>query len=137
MDLKDQLIEDEGLRLFPYTDTTGNITIGVGRNLTKDGISEDEAMILLEDDIEKFTSRVTNRWPWVSDLSEPRQAVLINMAFNMGIGGLETFVHFLGYVKAGRWLQASRAMLDSLWAKQVGERAVRLSEQMKTGEWES
>lgn len=136
MDLKDQLIEDEGLRLFPYTDTTGNITIGVGRNLSVDGISEDEAMILLEDDIEKVRSQVNQRWPWVDHLNAPRQAVLYNMAFNMGIGGLETFTHFLGYAKAGMWLKASKAMIDSLWAKQVGERAVRLAEQMKTGEWE-
>lgn len=137
MNLKDQLIRDEGLKLHPYRDMYGNITIGVGRNLTADGITEDEAMILLEDDIEKVTAQVNERWPWVSSLNEPRQAVLYNMAFNMGIGGLETFVHFLGYVKAGMWLKASQEMINSLWAKEVGERAVSLAEQIKTGEWES
>lgn len=133
--LESQLIRDEGLRLLPYVDTTGNITIGVGRNLTRNGITQKEAMILLEDDINTIKSLVTRQWPWISTLSEPRKAVLFNMAFNMGVGGLITFIHFLDYVKEGMYDKASQAMLQSLWAKQVGERATRLSQQMESGEW--
>ncbi len=133
--LESQLIRDEGLRLLPYVDTTGNITIGVGRNLTRNGITQKEAMILLEDDINTIKSLATRQWPWISTLSEPRKAVLFNMAFNMGVGGLITFIHFLDYVKEGMYDKASQAMLQSLWAKQVGERATRLSQQMESGEW--
>ena len=51
-DLRDQLIIDEGLRLRPYRDSVGKLTIGVGRNLDDVGISNDEAMVLLDHDIE-------------------------------------------------------------------------------------
>jgi lysozyme len=55
MDLIEQLRRDEGVRLHPYTDTVGKLTIGVGRNLADMGISDAEATVLLQNDIDRTT----------------------------------------------------------------------------------
>ena len=73
--------------------------------------------------------------PWARALSPERQAVLVNMAFNLGIAGLLAFKRMLAACERGEYAAAAREMLDSVWAKQVGARAVRLAEQMRTGEW--
>jgi lysozyme len=61
--------------------------------------------------------------------------VLVNMCFNLGFEGLEKFPKFLMACAQGDWNTAAEEMHNSLWDKQVGARAVRLEEQMRTGEW--
>ncbi len=134
--LKDQLIRDEELRLKPYTDSVGKITIGVGRNLTDDGISFAEAQLLLSNDIATATADLQSRLPWTAALDPVRQGALLNMTFNLGIGGLLEFRDFLAKMQVGNYAAAAGAMLDSLWARQVGARATRLSTQIQTGEWQ-
>ena len=133
--LRDQLIRDEGLRLMPYTDTTGHITIGVGRNLSDAGISNSEAMAMLENDVARTVSRLLDACPWVAQLDAPRHAVLVGMAFNLGVVGLLQFRQFLACVQAGNWELAAHEMLSSKWAEQVGARAHRLAQQIETGQW--
>ena len=134
--LRAQLMRHEGLRLAPYLDTVGKVTIGYGRNLTDTGIAEDEAAFLLENDIEKAASAVQAHLPWAfGGLGEARRAVLVNMAFNLGIGGLLSFKATLSAIQRGRYEEAADHMLDSKWAVQTGNRAVELAEQMRTGEW--
>lgn len=131
--LFDQLIAEEGLRLKPYRDSVGKLTIGVGRNLDDVGISEDEARLLLGNDIDRTAAEVIAAFPWFAGLDAVRQAVLIDMAFNMGIAGLKTFANTLAAIEAGRWADAAAGMRGSLWARQVGGRATRLAEAMETG----
>jgi lysozyme len=133
MTLHDQLLRDEGLRLFPYIDMRGKLTIGVGRNLSDDGISQDEAMALLTNDIAAATKSLETTLPWAMALDPVRLDALINMTFNIGIGGLCEFRHMLAAVQAGDWVEARNQMLDSAWANQVGSRAQRLAIQMETG----
>lgn len=133
MDLIEQLTRDEGLRLFPYVDTAGKTSIGVGRNLTDVGISQAESDVLLQNDIASATAKLERLYPWFSALDPVRQAVLINMTFNMG--SISSFPRMLALVQAGDYAGAAAEMLDSLWARQVGDRAQRLSQQMQTGEW--
>lgn len=130
--LKRQLISEEGLRLMPYKDTVGKITIGVGRNLEDKGISNDEAMELLDNDISYFDMELTNRFPFYSLMSDIRKSVLINMAFNIGIMSIYGFTNMLNNLKLGKYDLAAQDMLDSKWAKQVGSRAITLSNIMKT-----
>jgi lysozyme len=128
--LVDELIRDEGLRLKPYVDSVGKLTIGVGRNLTDVGISEAEAHVLLAADI-MSAERVLDRFtPWWRGLTEDRQRVMINMAFNLGLNLLE-FRRTLAFIESGQYEKAADAMLESKWAQQVGPRAVRLAERMK------
>jgi len=134
--LREQLIRDEGMRLRPYRDSVGKLTIGVGRNLDDKGISLGEADLLLDNDLSEYSAAVLARVPSAYKLDEARRAVLVGMAFNMGIAGLMRFKVMLAMVERGDYAEAARAMLDSLWARQVGHRAERLAIQMETGTWQ-
>lgn len=129
-----ELERDEGLRLKPYRCSAGRLTIGIGRNLDDVGISVEEARHLLHNDIARTAADLDRLLPWWSTLDEVRQRVLLNMAFNMGAAGLAGFRQTLGFVRAGLWGAAADGMLASLWARQVGPRAVRLAEMMRTGQ---
>lgn len=136
MDIVAQLIRDEGLRLKPYRDSVGKLTIGIGRNLDDVGITQDEAGYLLHSDLERVGKQIHENLPWASQLSPERASVLGNMCFNMGIAGLLQFKKFLTALRLGDYDQAATEMLDSKWAKQVGTRATRLAEQIRTGVWQ-
>lgn len=124
--LAKQFLQDEGLRLKPYRCTAGKLTIGVGRNLDDSGITEAEAMGLLDNDIERCWIQVSGALPWVTTAPEPIQEVLVNMCFNLGLGGLLKFKKTLALLEAGEYALAEMEMLNSAWARQVGARANRL-----------
>lgn len=134
--LAEQLKTHEGLRLKPYKDTIGKLTIGIGRNLEDKGISEKEALSMLNNDVDEFYSKLAKKIPWFLNLDDARQNVLVNMAFNLGIAGLMTFKKMLDAVRLGLYLVAAEEMLNSKWAKQVGYRAEELAKQMRTGEYQ-
>lgn len=132
--LRQQLIVDEGLVLHAYQDSLGFWTIGVGRLIDPrkgGGISEAEALMLLDHDIDRVEAEVLERWPWMTQLDPARLNVVLNMAFNLGTAGLAKFKTTLVHIEAGRYEQAADAMSRSLWATQVGRRAQRLVEVMR------
>lgn len=131
-----QLRRDEGYRLSVYTDSAGNLTIGVGRNITGVGISAEEAEYLLGNDIYRAISGINKFIPWAADLDDARYGVIVNMTFNLGIGGLMNFEHFLAFMRERDWPNAAKEMLNSKWANQVGPRAHRLATQIETGIWQ-
>jgi lysozyme len=134
--LRDQLIRDEGVRLFPYKDTVGVLTIGVGRNLDARGISHATAEQMLDEDIAVHTHELLLRHPWIADLDDARKGVMINLAFNLGVAGLSSFKLTLQAVRDGDYHLAAARMLLSKWAHQVGNRADRLALQMSSGQWQ-
>lgn len=136
MTLVEQITRDEGSRLKPYRDGAGKLTIGIGRNLDDKGISPAEEQMLLQDDIRDVQAGLQNALPWVYQLDEARRGVLENMAYNMGVQKLLSFRDTLSFVQRGMYEQAAHAMMQSLWATQVGPRAMRLAEQMRTGVWQ-
>ena len=132
--IKEQLVRHEGLRLKPYRCTAGKLTIGIGRNLDDCGISQSEAYVLLENDIQNCEKQILDEIPEIyNGLDEVRKSVLLNMCFNLGIGGLLGFNNTLAFIAAGDWERAANGMLASKWAKQVGMRAIELSELMRKG----
>jgi lysozyme len=147
MDILSQLQRDEATRLFPYLDCCGKpwrqctcakkgkLTIGIGRNLDDNGIRSNEALVMEQNDVDAVDARLSQRLPWTNQLDAARRGVLLNMAFNMGIGGLLQFHNMLAAVQAGDWAKAAAEMKESTWAKQVGARADRLEQQMLTGQW--
>ena len=136
MTLEEQLIRDEGMRLRPYKDTVGKVTIGVGRNLDDVGISKAEAMVMLQNDISAAMDSLEKAFPWTTAMDSVRLSALVNMTFNMGVGRLAGFKKFLAECQQGNWEEAKAQMLDSVWAEQVGARAQRLALQIETGEWQ-
>ena len=133
--LKHQLRRDEGSSLESYHDPAGNLSIGCGHNIDAHGITitPDLEEKILEEDIARAMTELDAACPWVQDLDEVRQRVLYNMAFNLGTAGLLKFQRTMDAVKAGQYTEAAAFMLRSIWAGQVGQRADRLSEMMRTG----
>ena len=132
-DLRSMLVLHEGLRLRPYKCTAGKMTIGVGRNLDDNGITQAEALLMLENDIIAVEADLDRTWPWWRQMSEARHQVLADMCFNLGMGKLGGFVNTLAAMKRGDYDAAAAGMLNSLWASQVGRRAQRLAKMMREG----
>jgi len=132
--MRDQLVRHEGLRLKPYRCSAGKLTIGVGRNIEDVGITEEEAMAMLSNDISRVIGELERRIPAFASLNEVRRRVLIDMGFNLGSNRLMKFRRMLAALEAGDYAQAAVEMLDSRWARQVGNRAVSLKNMMETGE---
>ena len=143
------LFVHEGYRARPYRCTEGRRTVGIGRNMDdkgitmnelvsifeQDGLSMKAALILLHNDIDEVTTYLRTNLPYFYQLSGVRQAVLIDMGFNLGVKGLMKFTHFLDSVSEGSYKLASEQMLQSKWARQVGQRAKRLSLMMEYNTW--
>lgn len=133
--LAQQLEIDEGKRARIYTDTVGKITGGIGRNLTDRAFSEDEIALMLKNDITIVERELDINLPWWRNMTDARQNVIANMAFNLGINRLTGFTQTLTMMRSGRYDAAAAEMLDSRWAKQVGARAERLAAIMRKGEF--
>lgn len=132
--LWEQLVHHEGLRLKPYRCSAGKLTIGVGRNLEDVGLTEEEALLLLGNDISRVITELDQNIPAFSSLDEIRKRVLVDMGFNLGINRLMKFRRMLAALETGDWSQTAVEMMDSRWARQVGSRAERLKLMMETGE---
>lgn len=132
-----QLKRHEGCSLELYVDSTGHATIGIGRNLEDVGLrSEAEAEYLLSSDMFATESKLIEKLgDTFENLSGPRQNVLTNMAFNLGVGGLLEFDQMIDAIKNNNFEIVSEEMLDSKWHDQVGQRAEELAEQMETNEF--
>lgn len=137
--IKEMLVRDEGIVSHAYQDHLGFWTIGVGRLIDErrgGGLSYEEVMYLLDNDITEKAREVGIALPWVADIDHARYAVIIGMAFQLGIRGLLKFKKALNAARDRDWAGAAREMLDSNWAKQTPERAQRMAEQMRTGKWQ-
>lgn len=131
-ELETELIEDEGKRLKPYKDTRGNISIGIGRNLTGVGISEKECQDMFVDDCINCISALDTHIPWWRSSPPNVQRVLINLTFNMGWPKFMLFTGFLGFVKAGDYLTAANDLQSTAWWPQVGGRGPRMVNRLLT-----
>ena len=143
MNLQQMLERDEGRKHEAYPDplTKGDpFTIGIGHcgPEVHPGLVWDDNMIddAFQLDIAAATQDCMDHFdPWFSALNDPRQAVLIAMCFQMGLARLLGFARTIQAVKEGRFEDAAAGMQASVWARQTPLRALRMSEQMSTGEW--
>jgi lysozyme len=126
--LEEVLKRHEGLRLKPYRDTVGKLTIGIGRNLDDVGISEHEAEVLLGNDVNRAIIDCRKMFSNFKQLSSVRKEVLINMMFNMGYSTFSKFKHLKEAVENEQWKKAGYEMLNSKWYEQVGRRGRELRE---------
>jgi lysozyme len=130
--LRAMLIRQEGLKLKPYRDSVGKLTIGVGRNLDDDGILEQEAYVMLDNDIARHTLDA-QKISVFSSLDPVRQDVLVNMVFNMGLPRVLGFKNMIAALSSQDWEEAAQEMLSSRWATQVWHRAEELAQMIRTG----
>ena len=138
MDIIQQLRDEEGEILHAYQDHLGYWTIGVGILIDKrkgGGLTREESAYILDRRVRELERRVFDALPWARSLNEARQAVLIGMAFQMGMDGLMGFHNTLRFIKEGKFKEAAGNMLVSKWASQTSGRAKRMAKQMETGEW--
>lgn len=133
MTLKELLIKHEGIKSKVYVDTEGILTVGVGRNLEDVGVSHDEAMVMLDNDIKRVLYACWHEFPWFADLNEDRQNVVANMVFNLGLEGFKKFKKMIAAIQRDDYVEAACQMVDSRWAAQVKSRAVELAVMMKGG----
>jgi lysozyme len=114
-------------------------SLGVGRLIDQrkgGGITREESAFLLHNDIDRKTDDLFDRLRWALGLVPVRQAVLVAMAFQLGVDGLLGFKNTLALVQRGEYEAAAKGMLNSKWATQTPERAHRMSEQMRLGRWQ-
>jgi lysozyme len=142
---KAQIKRHEGLSLSAYQDSEGYPTIGYGRLLSDDKtlwptfarmrVDKATADAYFEEDYEEAVKAAKSVMPFGAIAEAPRIAVLINMAYNMGVTKLAGFTQTLKYIRSRQYAKAADAMLASRWAKQTGVRAIELSLQTQRGEW--
>ena len=152
--LATQLLMHEGLRLRVYRDTKGYRTIGVGFNLDARGvaalealigrkfsgsITREEALAILNHDIEHFEAEVRRRLPVYEKFDAIRQRVIVDMAFNLGYKSLR-FEKAIAALNRGDFATCGREMRLSKWSTDVGDgpggkfdRADRLIAMMTSG----
>jgi lysozyme len=131
---ENEVKEREALRLKLYKDTTGHLTIGWGHNIQDKGISLEIAQLILDEDIAEAEDELERNFTWVNDLDPVRQAALLDMMFNMGTPALKKFKRSLGFIRTGKYKEAGISLRQTLWYKQVGQRAERVIRMIETGE---
>lgn len=124
MSVKQLIKENEGLSLKPYYCTEGKLTIGYGRNLEDRGITTEEAEYLLRNDLRECVADLEKLTFW-SKLNEARQAVLFDMRFQLGLGGLMGFKNMLAALEREDYEAAAVELMDSRYAQQTPNRAKR------------
>lgn len=129
--LKRSVVNHEGRKKFPYPDTLGNITLGIGYNLTARGITDEWIDNQYSEDAEFFYLSLS-QYPWFNNLNEDRKIVLLDMCF-MGLKKFLTFEKMIEALKESDFMTAAHEMINSKWAEQVKDRAFVLAVAMRKG----
>ena len=132
MSLLSSVIVHEGFSRYIYLDSVGVRTVGFGRNLDDRGISREEAEMLLLNDLETSTEEA-KKFEFYENLTSNRRDVIVEMIFNLGLTRFKKFKKTIGYINQANYSAAADEMLDSRWAKQVGQRALTLSNKFRAG----
>ena len=132
----EMLRKHEGVETHAYRCTANKTTIGVGRNIDPDGgigLSDSEISYILANDVKRVNAELCDTFRWYKKLDAPRKDALMDMAFNMGLPRLKQFKKSLAAMKANNYELAATEFLDSRWAKQVGKRAITVTDMIRTG----
>ena len=131
-ELEKRIKEHEGLRLKPYADDKGNITIGYGHNLTDNGITTQQAELLFDDDIRTAKQEIAGKMLYfVVKLPAEKYGVLIELVFWIGIGKVLGFKKMLSALKAEDWNKAADELLDSRLGREYPTRTGELADVLR------
>lgn len=128
--LTDELTLDEGKSHAPYIDTKGFVTIGIGRNLTSNGLSDTEIALLFANDVRACCTVLDTHITWWRSLPQPAQRVILNLCFNMGWPTFSQFNTFLQCMQTHQWHVAADDLTTTLWYKEVGTRGPRMCQRL-------
>lgn len=131
--LRDQLINEEGIRFTPYTDTRGKVTIGVGHNLTDNGISQSVMYAILQEDINEVISDLDMNIPFWKNMDEVRQRALADVCFNIGIVQFLNFHKMISALVSQDYVAAAYELKTSAWYGEVGARGPKLVNMLLLG----
>jgi len=128
----------EGVRSKVYKCSAGYETIAVGRNISESGLglSDDEIDYLLANDIKRVREELTDSYFWFPAMNEARQDALVDISFNLGQTRLRGFVKAIEAMSREQFDIAADEFMDSKWATQVGNRAIQVTEMIRTGEYQ-
>ncbi len=129
-DLVDDLESDEGFVSHAYLDSEGYWTVAYGIMIDKrrgGGLTKPEGRYLLRNRALIAIDDLDRNVPWWRGMPDDAQRALSNMCFNLGWPRLSGFKKMLAAMKAGDTQTAAREALDSRWAGQVGDRALRIA----------
>ena len=137
IELIGMLKRHEGVRSKVYMCSAGYETIGVGRNIAESGLglSDDEIEYLLANDIRRVREELDDTYFWFAALNEARKDAMIDISFNLGQTRLRGFVKALEAMSREQFDVAADEFMDSRWASQVGTRAIRVTEMIRSGEY--
>ena len=145
MNVTELISQDEGFSPNVYDDHTGRLiapgytvvghpTVGYGVRLDGAGLTEEEATLLRDGRINQAKMQAVG-FPWFPGLSIPRQAVVISMIYQLGLSGFRGFKRMIAALSTRNFEEAAKQALLSKWAVQTPERAERMAEMLRTGEW--
>ena len=121
--IEDYIKANEGYRTKPYHCSSNKLTIGYGRNLEDNGISQDEAELMFTNDLNRVADELRVILPDFDDLGYPQKKVLMDMCFNLGITRLRKFKKMIAAIENGDFNKAAIELLDSRYARQLPRRA--------------
>ena len=136
--LKQMLIDHEGMKRKIYFCSADRPTIGVGRMIGKGGVglSKEECLYLLDNDIKRVEQELQNSFEWYERLDDARKDALCDLCFNVGLPSLKGFKIALGFMAKECWSEAATHFLDSKWAKDVGPlRSISVTDMIRTGKY--
>ena len=134
----EMLRKHEGVETHAYNCTANKTTIGVGRNIEAGsgiGLSDDEIDYLLANDVQRVEAELLQAFTWYEDLNDARKDAMMDVCFNIGLPRLKLFKKALAAMSRSHYEIAAVELLDSRWAVQVGQRAMTISEIIRTGEF--
>ena len=126
------LKSDEGLKLYPYNDIFGNITIGYGHNLSGKGVSKNAADFIFNEDVQECINDLEKLSFW-NELFDDRKIVLVCLCFNLGYPRFMQFRNMLNALEKKDYELASAEILNSEAAKQLPARYEKMAYFMETG----
>lgn len=125
---KARIKRSEGLRLTPYRDSVGVLTIGYGTNIERITVSEAEVLFEFR---YRDSVNAAMKYRWFHTLDRTRKSVIVDMIYNLGARGFATFEKMIAALEKSDFETAADEMLDSKWSGQVGKRADELATLMR------
>lgn len=136
-DLEKIIITHEGKKNHVYNDSLGIPTIGIGRNISPSGpgLSDDECLYLLRNDIERCRKSL-QPYEWYNKQDQVRKDAIVELVFNLGFAGFLKFKNTINMLACKNYISAAKALLNSKWAKQVGpNRSNNIADRIRTGRY--